>query len=442
MKRLSLLFFVCIYSVSAFSQETYTLKQCIDYALKNHKSIKMAANDVETAYARKREGQSAYMPQVNGQVKWDDNLILQSSVIPALSFGSFTSPEQVVKFGNQYNSLAGVQLDQMIFNWTYIRGIKAIQPGYDISKMKKEKTEEDVIYNTIVAYYNVLLINENEKLLKQNEDRLAKTIPIVKLQLEKGLVRKVDLDKILVNYNNIIGQLSILNSRKEVAVNNLKYNIGFSLNTDLAIDTTFNHEVVSAENYTDTSNIKNRIEIQLMRKNIYLQGILLERTKGNYYPQFSFYAKYGGQAFGDKFSKSFTNWYQFASIGFQLTIPIFDGLRNASSIKMSKLNIANLKEDLAWKEEGLKLQMLNSNAEMKNAEENLTLSQENIELARNVYDVATLQYQKGIISYTDWITSEYSYKEAEQNYLTSLVKYLQSKIEADRANNNLSVYRQ
>jgi outer membrane protein TolC len=441
MKRLFLLFSVITYSALSFGQETYTLKQCIDYALKNHRSIKMATNDVSTAYARKQEGQSAYMPQINGQAKWDDNLILQSSVIPSLSLGSISTPEQVVKFGNQYNLLAGVQLDQMLFNWTYIQGIKAIQPGYDIAKMKKSKTEEDVIYNTIVAYYNVLLILENEKLLTQNQDRLAKTIPIVRLQLDKGMVRKVDLDKIQVNYNNIIGQLSILNANKTTTINNLKYNIGYNLSSDLFIDTTFSHEIISANNYTDTANIKNRIEMQLMRKNIYLQGILLERTKGNYYPQFAFYAKYGGQAFGDKFSKSFTNWYQFASIGFQLTIPIFDGLRNASSIKMDKLNIANLKEEMALKEEGLKLQMMNVNTEMKNAEQNLVLSKENIELAKNVYDVSTVQYQKGTISYTDWMTSEYSYKEAEQNYLTSLVKYLQSKIEADKSNNNLNTYR-
>ena len=76
-------------------------------------------------------------------------------------------------------------------------------------------TEEDVKYNTIVVYYNILLIAENEGLLNQNEERLKKkTLPIVKLQLEKGVVRKVDLDKVQVNYNNIIGrkQLAILRS--------------------------------------------------------------------------------------------------------------------------------------------------------------------------------------------------------------------------------------
>lgn len=432
---LSTLFF------TSHAQTTYTLSQCIEYALKNHKSIKMSANDVETAYARKREGQSAYMPQVNAQVKWDDNLILQSSVIPSLSLGSFTTPEQVVKFGNQYNTLAGIQLDQMLFNWSYIQGIKAINPGYDIAKTKKMKTEEDVVYNTIVAYYNIYLINENEKLLKQNEERINKTMPIVKLQYEKGVIRKIDVDKVQVNYNNIVTQQQILAANKNIALNNLKYQIGMPLDSSIAIDTNRTNEIVDADNYVDTSNIKNKIEMQLMRKNIYLQEILLERTKAAYYPQFSFYAKYGGLAFGNKFSESFTRWSQFATIGFKLDIPIFDGLRAASAIKMGKLNIANLKEDMALKEEGLKLQMLNAKASMQNSEQSLILNKENIALAKNVYDVATLQYQKGVISYTEWMSSEYAYKETEQNYLTSLVKYLQAKIEADKSNNNLNIYK-
>ncbi|MCC6583739.1 MAG: TolC family protein [Chitinophagales bacterium] len=442
MKKTALLFATALLYSFAFSQTTYTLKQCIDYALKNHKSIKMSENDVETAYARKREGQSVYLPQINAQAKWDDNLILQSSVIPSLTFGTITTPEQVVKFGNQYNSLVGIELDQMLFNWSFIQGIKAIKPGYDIAKTKKIKTEEDVTYNTIIAYYNILLINENEKLLKQNEERLSKTIPIVKLQYDKGVIRKIDVDKVQVNYNNIIAHQQILASNKQVALNNLKYNMGMSLDSVITIDTVYSKEMVDANNYVDTTNIKNKIEMQLMRKNIFLQEILLKRTKAAYYPQFGFYAKYGGLAFGNEFSQSFTRWSQFASIGFKLDIPIFDGLRTSSNVRMAKLNIANLKEDMALKEEGLKLQMLNAKTTLQNSQQNLLLSKENIDLAKNIYDVTTLQYQKGVISYTDWISAEFSYKEAEQNYMTSLVGYLQSKIEADKSNNNINSYKQ
>lgn len=423
------------------AQTVYTLPQCIDYAIKNHRSIKMSANDVDKAYARKREGQSAYLPQINGQVKWDDNLILQTTIIPAGTFGPGT-PEQRIQFGNQYMTTAGVELNQMLFNWSYIQGIKAINPGYDIAKTKKQKTEEDVVYNTIVAYYNILLINENEKLLIQNEERLRKTLPIVQLQNQKGVIRKIDVDRVQVNYNNILTQQDILKSNKEVAFNNLKYQIGMPFDSLIAIDTVYPKEIVNLENYADTANIKNRIEMQLMRKNIGLQEILLKRTKAAYYPQFSFYARYGGQAFGDKFSQSFTNWTQFGSIGFKLDVPIFDGLRTSSAIRMAKLDIANLKEDMALKEQGLKLQMLNAQTEMRNNERNLQLNKENIDLAKNVYDVTTLQYQKGTISYTDWMSTEYSYKEAEQNYMNALIKYLQAKIETDKSNNNLNIYKQ
>lgn len=74
MKRPVLLIIILSSLTYCFSQDVFTLQQCIDYALKNHKNIKVAANDVGVAHARKMEGQSAYLPQVYAQAKWDDNL--------------------------------------------------------------------------------------------------------------------------------------------------------------------------------------------------------------------------------------------------------------------------------------------------------------------------------------------------------------------------------
>lgn len=249
----------------------------------------------------------------------------------------------------------------MLFNYSYIQGIRAIKPGYDIAKMKKIKTEEDVVYEVIASYYQILLINENEKLLLQSEERINKTLPIIKLQYDKGVARKIDVDKVQVNYNNIKAQKEILLTNKGIALNNLKYNMAMPLDEmTSAIDTAYPKEIIDADNYTDTSNIKNSIELQLMRRNIYLQQILAKRTKAAYYPQFAFYAKYGAQAFGNTFAKSFTNWFDFAALGFKLDIPIFDGLRTSSALKQAKLNIASLKENMIQTEEGLKLRMLNS----------------------------------------------------------------------------------
>ncbi|MBK8351980.1 MAG: hypothetical protein IPL21_09865 [Saprospirales bacterium] len=37
---------------------------------------------------------------------------LQKSTIPSLDIGGFMTPEQLVAFGNKFNTLLGVQLDQ------------------------------------------------------------------------------------------------------------------------------------------------------------------------------------------------------------------------------------------------------------------------------------------------------------------------------------------
>ena len=425
---------------NTFSQ-TYTLQQCIDFAVKNHRSLRVADNDVKVAYARKKEGQSAYFPQINGLAKWDYNMQLQKSTIPSLDIGGIMTPAQDVAFGNKFNTVIGVQLDQYLYNKSFIDGIKAIKPSYELSELKKVKTEEEVVYNTIVSYYQILFINEQEKLLKQNENRLTKTIPIVKLQYEKGVAKKMDIDRVQVNFNNILANEEILKTKKELAFNNLKYNMAMSLDSAIAIDTNYSKELIDLNNYSDTANIKNKIELKLLRKNLQLQSVLLKRTQAAYFPVFSFYAKYAGQTMGNKFAESFKHWSPIAALGLKLEVPIFDGFRTQSALKQAKLNIESIKENVSMTEEGLKLQMKNSETQYSEAVKNIDINKTNLDLAKSILDVVTLQFQKGVIGYTDLIASESSYKESELNYLSSLVDLLNAKLEIDKANGNLNNYK-
>lgn len=441
MKNYLIIFGFLLTTISVHAQTTYTLQQCIDFALKNHRSIKIAQNDVGVAYARKKEGQSAYFPQINGLVKWDYNPQLQVSTIPALDFGGFTSPEQQVAFGNKFSVLAGVQLDQFLYNKSYIDGINAIKPSYELAELKKAKTEEDVIYSTVVAYYQILFINEQEKLLLQNETRLNKTLPIVKLQYDKGVAKKMDLDRVQVNYNNILANEEILKTKKELAFNNLKYNMDMSLDSAIAIDTNYSRQIIDLNSYSDTANIKNKIELKLLRKNLQLQNVLYKKTQAAYFPVLSFYAKYAGQSLGNKFGESFKHWSPIAALGLKLEVPIFDGFRTQSALKQSKLNLESIKENIAMTEGGLQFQLKNANTKYTNAIQNIDINKTNLDLAKNILDVTTLQFQKGVIGYTDLIAVESAYKESELNYLSSFVDLLNAKLEIDKSNGNLNTYK-
>ena len=437
MKQKHIILALFFYNTFSFSQEVMNLKDCVNYALKNHASISMAKNDLESAIARKNEGRSAYLPQVNAQISWDDNIIKQATLMPA--FPPLTTEPMKLEIGPTYNTIAGIQLDQTLFNMSYIEGIRALKPNEELNKLKLQKTEEDVIYNTVVAYYQLLVINENEKLLNESESRIKKTLPIVQLQYEKGVARKIDVDKITVNLNNILANKEILRINKDMAINNLKYTIGMPLSTEINIDTNYDKEI--SANVSSEDNVKNRVELKLLNTSLTLNEINYRRQKAAYYPTIALSAKYAGNSFGNNFSDSFSKWAQIAVVGVKITIPVFDGLRNASALKQMSLSNENIKYNIKQTEDGLKLQLENAKTGISNAVQNYTINKENLELAKNIYDVTTLQYQKGVISYTDVLAADFSYKEAEINYLQSLVKYLNYKLELDRANNNIQSYK-
>ncbi len=438
-----LTFFSQLFTVNTFAQTTYTLQQCINFALKNHRSLKVADNDVKGCLCKKKR-RSVCLFSTN---KWLGKMGLQYAI--AKIYNSFTRywrlyldyQNKLVAFGNKFNTLLGVQLDQFLYNKSYIDGINAIKPSYELSELKKVKTEEEVIYNTVVAYYQILFINEQEKLLLQNQTRLSKTIPIVKLQYEKGVAKKMDVDRVQVNLNNILANQEIIKTKKELAFNNLKYNMSFSLDSTIAIDTNYSKELIDLNTYSDTANIKNKIELKLLRKNLQLQSVLYKKTQAAYFPVLSFYAKYAGQTLGNKFAESFKHWSPIAALGIKLEVPIFDGFRTQSALKQAKLNIESIKENVSMTEEGLKLQMKNSETQYSEAVKNIDINKTNMDLARNILDVVTLQFQKGVIGYSDLLSSESAYKEAELNYLSSYVDLLNAKLEIDKANGNLNKYK-
>ena len=57
----------------SFSQQSYTLREAVDYAVKNHVTIKNAQIDILNAEARIREIKGIGLPQVNGNFSYGNN---------------------------------------------------------------------------------------------------------------------------------------------------------------------------------------------------------------------------------------------------------------------------------------------------------------------------------------------------------------------------------
>lgn len=426
-----------IWGYDALGQKSISLKECVDFALKNHLSNTVYENEISLAKQKSTEALAGYLPQVSTNITFDDNLKRQVSIIPA---GAFSPTEIRLQFGTQYNTSATAQLDQVIYDKSMLVGIKAVEPNNQVAILKKEQNQDNIIYNTVSAYFQVLVYLEQEKITLENEKKYRELLDILKLRLEKGVIKKTEYDRTKASLNNIVSQKSILQMNKQTALNKLKYAMGMSLNEEISVSEMSNYEALALVDNDNSFQIGNLLDYKIQTNNMYLQEFDVRRKQAAFMPTVSMYARYGASSFGNDFGKSFSNWFDFSSIGLKVNVPIFSGYRKTSQLKQSEISLLNAKANLKLSSDNLNLAFKNSNAQLLKSQSDLGINRVNLNFAKEVFESSNLEYQKGVSTLSDLLNADYSYKEAQSNYITSLINVLSSKLEYEKSKGNLKGY--
>src|ERR1017187_3070791 len=294
------------------------LKDAVAYSLKNHPSNMTYTNNIMVAKQKSLEALSAYLPQVNGTGTLDDNLQRQITVIPA---GTLSPVEIKLQLGTQYLTNLYGQLDQVIYDQSLLNSLKANKPNTEIAELQKKQNDDNLVYNTARAYYQVLIYQEQEKLLIENEKKLQEILNIQKLQYEKGVIKQVDYDRVRVSYNSVKSQITLAQTDIELALNQLKNAMGMPLDTKIAVADSLNaNKEIPAVSMSPNFDIKNTWDYKIEYQNLLLQQVDLSRKQATFIPTVSGYARYGAQALGNDFNQQYENFYNYSVIGLKLNV--------------------------------------------------------------------------------------------------------------------------
>ncbi|MCT3897517.1 TolC family protein [Elizabethkingia meningoseptica] len=434
--RLSSIFilFNVFFIVQIKAQEKFDLKQCIDYGLKNNPSSVISFNDKRIADAKAKESLAAYLPNLNFSGTVDDNLKVQEQVIPA---GLFGDQDIRVAFTKKFTTNGSVQLDQTIYDQSQILALNANKLLRQQADLNLKKTKESVIYNISTSYYQIFVYQEQLELLKINLETYSKQLEIVALKVKKGVALQKDMDKVQVDYNNTLSQIRVAETNIILAENQLKYEMGFPMQTKLEIEKLeINRIDVTAELENDL-NFENISDRELDKLNAELLKVDEKSIRAGFLPKLSFYARYGWNGFGDDLGQSFSSLRSFSAIGIKLAIPLFDGFKRKSQYTQAKLKYANALETNKLNEGKYQLDYENSVSKLYKAESDIENDKRNMELSRSIFNVTDLQYQKGVTDTKDWLDSQNSLKSSQNTYLTSLYNFFQSKVDLEKAKGTL-----
>lgn len=440
LKSILIVYLVIFAVINGYSQESaLTLKECINYTLKNNPNSTIYKNSIEIAKEKITENKSTFLPSVSAAAGMDYNAKLQTSVIPA---GGFSDQETILQMGNKYSNSASLQLDQNILDRSSSIAIKSSKVDQEIANIKALKENENLIYSTALAYYEVLTYKEKQKLLNDSKSQYETLVSILKLRYEQGVAKKSEYDRARVNYNNVMSEIEENNSNYTLALNKLKNAMGASLESD--ISTIMNSKLEDVRDFTlvegISENIENILDYKIDKKNLEIKQLEISKNKSAYLPTLSAYAKYGANSFGNDFSNAISTWYDYSTIGLKLNVPIFSGFQKQSKVKQSKLEYENQMLTNKLNAQNYKLEIENAKTQLVSSYTNLKKNNKNLDLAKEVLDASTLEYREGTTNLSDLLDVEYSYKESRTNYITSLLDYLNAQIGYQKSKGMITDY--
>ncbi len=410
-----------------------SLKQCIEYGLKNFGTVRIAQYQVETANQQGREALSKYLPQATATGTFTNNIKLQQSVIPAGIFG----PEpQILVIGSKFQNNVVAQASQTIFDQTLLLGIKANKPNQQLAELNTRQTREDIVYNIASNYYQVYVAQQQIGLLKDNMKRTQQVLDVLKLQRDNGVIQPIDYTNTEVTYNNTRSQLSLAENDLNIAINRLKYQMGMSQDAELALaDSVVSDQlpVLAATPF----EAKNLVSFQQASSNLDLQKIQLQRIRAGYLPTLSLTASYGTLTNARTLGDAFVSFKGFGAVGLRLNIPIFDGFQRDAQVQQQRLTVLTQEAQQKLNTASYRLQFNNAVSQVQRAQTNAQNDRRTVELAQNVYDITTLQYKQGVKTLTDLLNADNSYRQAQFNYVNSLISFYTAQLDRQQAQGTL-----
>lgn len=446
MKNVFFIITLILFTIRASGQKQDTLyrfsaKDAIDYALEHQKNVLNATLDARISEAQVKEVVGIGLPQINGSIDIKDFFEIPTNLIPGEAFGEEPGTFVPIRFGTQWQGTVGVTATQLLFDPSYLVGVKATKTIRELSQKNVTRSRIETAADVYKAYYALLLVRERKKVVDANIVRIDKLRKDTKALYDNGFVEKIDLDRVVLAYNNMVNEQLRFTRMEEVTSNVLKFQLGMDVASQLELTDSLDIAKVKHLSIGDQKiDVTKRIEYNILQTQLRLQELNVQRYRNGYYPTLVAFGTMSTTAQRNAFNllDPDRKWYPTGIIGATLNVPIFDGLQKSAKIKQNKYGLDKIKNEIKTFENAATMEIENNRLALEDALNALDLQDQNLTLAKDVVKTTKLKYDQGVGSNLEVLDAETSLKEAQSNFYNAVYEAIIAKINLEVAMGNVN----
>lgn len=405
-----------------------TLKQAINYALRNQPAVKQASIDEQINERDIRIGLSGWLPQVNGSGLY--NYYFKGS--PQAGASGANIPSNVGSIRNL--STLGITASQAIYNNDVFLASRAKKYSRQYYKDNTLSSQIDVVSDVSKAFFDVLLSEKQLDITIADITRLQRSLKDAKNRYTAGVSDPTDYKQATIALNNSLATRKQTEEAIKSKTALLKQIMGVNGSTPLSLsyDSTRYEQEISIDTL-QALNVNNRIEYRLLESTKALNNLNVSYYRYGFLPSLSATGSYQNAYFSHDLSDLYNNGFHTGYVGLTLAVPIFQGTKRLQNLAKAKLQVQRTDLDLENTQNAINTEYTQALAAYKSNYASYRLIRENVDLASDVYKVVSLQYREGVKTYLDVIVAQSDLRTAQLSYYNALFNLLSSKIDVQRA---------
>jgi len=425
-----LLAFILITTLS-WAQEKksyrFSLEEAITFALDSNYTAINARREIAKAIKQKWETTAIGLPQLDGNLSYNNNLKQPVTLLPAEFIGGESGTFAPIVFGTKQNATAVATLNQLIFDGSYLVGLQAARAFLDFSENAAEKTNLEVRKGIINAYGSVLLSEELISIFEKNKIALEKNLYETRKVFENGLEEEESVEQLEITLLEIITQLS--NARRSASIARQMFNVGLGIPAESSVLFTDDLDKLAEQNiqlqFLDSNlNVEDNVDYKIAFNLTEQRSLEMKLEKSRSLPILKAFLNYGTQANSDSFTFLGGNqrWYQSSILGFSMDIPVF-----SSGMRSARTQRAKIALDQAETE--LEETVQNVNLELNTAKNNYQFAIEKFDNAKKNIALAERIENKNQVKFTEGLSTSFELRQAQTQLYFAQQVYIQSMLD-------------
>lgn len=446
-KKILVLFMGLLPLLCVAQSEPLSLSQCLDYAVQHNASLQKDRLGIETAVESRREVIGSLLPQLNASGSLTRNFQkttiampnFMNSMLPAAMQDPNAPKYMAVAMGMDLSANWGVSLTQQVLNFSLFSAVQMARAGEEMARTGAILDEDDVIAQTATLFFSTQVLTYAMTAFDESLALMDRTANMMAVNVENGLVRKVDADRVTVARMNLETEKSSMQQALDVQKNLLKLQMGFPMTDDIAlvpVDIESLENTLAAETLLGFT-VTDQLPFQMLKQQ---QGMLQLQRKAavaEVLPALTLSANYSQNYMGDHFYGETYHHFPVSMVSLNMRMPLFTGMSKKAKIRKAGLELSKAEEDERMLVQSLTMGYSNAMRQMQQSRATVEAQKRNRQLAEEVMAVTEGNYREGIAPLSDVLNASTSLIQAQMNYINALGNGMKAWVDLKKADGTI-----